>query len=110
MAKIGLWILVGAFAFMSAIHAMGSGDYIAYVVRAQARLGGWAILSALDIGFAAIGIAGAWVAMRRRAYRWAVLFLLMQLPIPTIIGASRCDTQASCRLIGWAALPPRMLD
>jgi len=109
-AAIGLWALASGFALVSALHSVGSGDYLAYLVRHQVRLDGWGVLSALDIGFAALGVLGSWIALRRRAYRWAVLFLAIQLPMPTIIGGSRCDTQASCAALGWAALPPSFLD
>lgn len=111
MAWTGLRILAGAFAFVSTLHAMQSAEYIVYIVQHHARLDGWAALSALDIALAVVGIAGSWMALRRRVHIWAVpFFLLVQLPIPTIIGASRCDTLISCRLIGWAALPASMLN
>lgn len=109
-ATTGLWALATCFTLASALHSVGSGDYLSYLVRSQERLDGWAVLSALDIGFAALGILGSWIALRHRAYRWAVLFLAIQLPMPTIIGGSRCDTPASCVALGWAALPPSLLD
>jgi ABC-type branched-subunit amino acid transport system permease subunit len=109
-ATIGLCALAIGFTLVSALHSVGSGGYLAYLFQHQLRLDGWAVLSALDIAFAALGILGSWIALRRRAYRWAILFLAIQLPMPTIMGGSRCDTQASCAALGWAALPPSLLD
>jgi hypothetical protein len=75
------------------------------VVVGGEAIDGWTVLGVAQILFGFIGMAGAWFCLGRRTYRWATLFLVMQLPISIVIEANRCDVAPFCRVTDWMRLP-----
>lgn len=102
-ARLLLIVFAALLTLWSLAAVLGGGEYLLYLVGRGDIVDGWALLSLLEVLAAIIGVLGAWLAIRRRAHRWAVLFLALQLPAPMVIEANRCDL-LPCRL-AWAQLP-----
>lgn len=70
----------------------------------------WSVLHGLALLFALIAIVGSGFALLRRKLLLALLFSLFAWPMGFIIEGSRCDTEAGCRIYGWAAMPASFRD
>ncbi len=71
---------------------------------------GWYVLLSAEVVAGVAGMVGVWFCLGRRAYRGAVLFLLLQLPMPFVVEANRCDTEIACRDLAWLRLPSAVLQ
>jgi hypothetical protein len=84
----------------------GSGlQYVFSVFGYYGHLDGWTVLWTVAVVLGVGGVAGSWLSLGRRAYRWMALFLLIQLPMPFLIEANRCDVMPMCEATRWALLP-----
>ena len=70
----------------------------------------WDVLTAISALFAIAAFTGAGLALRRRRPILALAFSALVIPTQFVAEGSRCDTDAACRLMGWAALPAGAFD
>ena len=104
-----VWLLVGLaglLTVLSVLHAAFCAQFLMSVVVHDGTLDGWVVLSAVELGLAILGVAGSWILLRRRAFRWVPLLLILQLPGPFLEAANSCDVIPTCQKTDWARLPP----
>ncbi|HEY2659296.1 MAG TPA: hypothetical protein VGI79_06205 [Caulobacteraceae bacterium] len=93
------------------VSAVAAGVYyLGYIFTRTDKVDVWTVLYASEVICAVTGIVGVWVTLRHRAYVWTLLFLLVQIPIPFLIGANRCDVLPYCKTVRWATLPHSFFD
>ncbi|TAJ62529.1 hypothetical protein [Brevundimonas sp.] len=90
---------------VAAARLFGAGSFIGYLASRGTVFDIWGVLHTLDVLFSLAAIVGAGFALLRRKLLVALLFSLLAWPIGFVIEGSRCDTEAGCRMYGWAALP-----
>jgi|GEM_PF-5597592 len=70
----------------------------------------WNLLSVLELVFALLAIAGIGFFLLRRKLLPALVVACLAWPMGFVIEGSRCDTEALCRMSGWAGLPASTPD
>jgi len=116
--KVGLvWfgrilaLLAIALSLLVAVMGLpGSADFVGYLASRGTTFEIWGVLHGLALLFALITIAGAGFALLRRKLLLALLFSAFAWPMGFVIEGSRCDTEAGCRMFGWAAMPASFRD
>lgn len=116
--KVGLvWIgrilalLAIALSLLVAVMGLlGSADFVGYLASSGTTIDIWGVLHGLAFLFALIAIGGAGFALLRRKLFLALLFSVFAWPMGFVIEGSRCDTEAGCRMLGWAAMPASFRD
>lgn len=95
---------------VAAMGLLGSADFVGYLASRGTTFEVWGVLHGLALLFALIAIAGAGFALLRRKLLLALLFSAFAWPMGFVIEGSRCDTEAACRMFGWAAMPASFRD
>lgn len=101
---IALSLLVAAFSVWDSASSLG------YLASRGTTFHIWGVLHGLAFLFALIAIAGVGFALLRRKLLLALLFSAFAWPMGFVIEGSRCDTEAGCRMLGWAAMPASFRD
>lgn len=101
---IALSLLVAAFSVWDSASSLG------YLASRGTTFHIWGVLHGLALLFALIAIAGVGFALLRRKLLLALLFSAFAWPMGFVIEGSRCDTEAGCRMLGWAAMPASFRD
>ena len=81
--------------------------YLGYLATNSPTFDISGVLAAISALLSITAIAGGAFALFRRKPGLALAFSMLALPTHFVIEGSRCDTAASCHLMGWAALPAR---
>lgn len=118
VVKVGLvWLgrilalLVIVLSLLVAVMSLwGSGSSVGYLASRGTTVDIWGVLHGLALLFALIAIVGAGFALLRRKLLLALLFSALAWPMGFVIEGSRCDTEAGCRMMGWAAMPASFRD
>lgn len=117
-AKVGLvWLggitalLVIALSLLVAVMRLSeSAGYVGYLASRGTTFDVWGVLHGLALLFALIAMAGAGFSLLQRKLLLALLFSAFAWPMGFVIEGSRCDTEAGCRMMGWAAMPASFRD
>ncbi|RYG09813.1 MAG: hypothetical protein EON92_13925 [Burkholderiales bacterium] len=96
---IGLSLIVAVFGLLEA------APYLAQQVFRSTTLDMWAVLMGLKLLFSLAAVIGIGVALSRRRLLPALLVSALAWPMGFVIEGGRCDTEALCRMYGWAAPP-----
>ncbi len=110
LGRILLLLLIAVSLFVAAAGLAGSAPYLGYLASRATVFDIWGVLHALAVLLALTAIAGAGIAVFRRKLLLAIAFGLLAWPMGFVIEGSRCDTEASCRMLGWAAMPASARD
>lgn len=113
VVKVGLvWLgrvlallVIGLSLLVAVMGLLGSGASVVDLASSGTTFEIWGVLHGLAVLFALITIAGVGFALLRRKRLLALLFSLLAWPMGFVIEGSRCDTEAGCRMYGWAAMP-----
>jgi hypothetical protein len=100
-----LFLPIGVLLLLAAGGAVGAASYLGYLASRGTVFDIWAVLSILEALFSLAAIVGAGLAIRRRRLGLALAYSILALPMSFVIEGNRCDTEETCRLLGWAALP-----
>ena len=102
-------VALGLITGVSALRAFDGGDYLLYVVMSgnypTGRQSVWIWLALGEVLLSLVGIVGMWIAHLHKRYWPMAFFVLLQLPLPLVTEATRCDVDNwFCRSFSWAAV------
>lgn len=93
--------------FVAVMGLLGSASFVGYLISRGTTLDIWGGLHGLALLFALTAIVGAGFALLRRKVILALIFSVFAWPMNIVFEGRRCDTEAGCRALGWAAMPGR---
>lgn len=117
-AKVGLvWLgritalLVIALSLLVAVMRLSeSAGYVGYLASRGTTFDVWGVMHGLALLFALIAMVGVGFSLLQRKLLLTLLFSAFAWPMGFVIEGSRCDTEAGCRMMGWAAMPASFRD
>jgi len=110
LGKILALLVIALSLLVAVMRLLESAGYVGYLASRGTTFEIWGVLHGLALLFALIAIAGAGFALLRRKLLLALLFSAFAWPMGFVIEGSRCDTEAGCRIMGWAAMPVSFRD
>lgn len=110
LGRILALLVIALSLLVAVVSLLGSADFVGYLASRGTTFEIWGVLHGLALLFALIAIAGIGFALLRRKLLMALLFSAFAWPMGFVIEGSRCDTEAGCRMMGWAAMPAGFRD